>query len=759
MREKSVAKRDPDNILPLKLCAGSVGIAVLLVYLNSFHNAYHFDDFHTTTDNPAIRSLKNIPRFFSDATTFSVLSANQTYRPLVSASLALDYALGHGYMPLWFHVSTFVWFMVLLGCLYLLYEAMLRRTEKGDANPYLALMAMAWFGLHPAVAETVNYIIQRGDLYCTLGCVAALVLYERFPAQRRYGLYLLPYAAALLCKPPAAVFPLLLLFYIFLFHAPAGPGRWKRSVAAIIPALAVTGGLMWLQSAMTPKSFAPSILSAWDYRLTQPFVWLRYSAQLFLPLHLNVDSDLQPFKQVDWRVLLGFAFVAAVAIAIWLASRQRRYYPVAYGLIWFVLTQLPTSVYPLSEVENDHRMFFSFAGLVPAVVWAVWLLLGHLFSEERLRHMQPAIVACVVLVLCGYAWGTHLRNRVWQSEDSVWLDDVQKSPHNGRGLMIYGLTLMNKGAYSEALGYFTRALEFTPNYPTLEINIGVVNGAMGRGAEAERHFLRAISLAPGDDLGHAFYGRWLLQQERVAEAITEERAAVALNPQRPLQREVLLSALGQEGDSVALHQAAEETLAAVPGDATAENIVRGGVGPAGAAAEINRSMVQYRRGEYAEAIVSAQHALAIDPKSAAAYNNIGAAYAALGQWDEAIADVTKALQLDPSLQLAKNNLISFTASRHGRQAAPALSENDLINRSVSLNRAGKFTESIAAAQQALRLDQRSAESWNNIAAGYAALKRWDEAVEASQRAIALKPDFQLAKNNLAWAESQKAAAK
>jgi hypothetical protein len=32
---------------------------------------------------------------------------------------------------------------------------------------------------------------------------------------------------------------------------------------------------------------------------------------------------------------------------------------------------------------------------------------------------------------------------------------------------------------------------------------------------------------------------------------------------------------------------------------------------------------------------------------------------------------------------------------------------------------------------------------------------WDDAIRAAREAIRLKPDFQLAKNNLAWAESEK----
>ncbi len=67
---------------------------------------------------------------------------------------------------------------------------------------------------------------------------------------------------------------------------------------------------------------------------------------------------------------------------------------------------------------------------------------------------------------------------MWHTPESLWLDDVEKSPPNGRGLMNYGLTQMAVGRYPRALDYFTRALEYTPNYPTLEINLGIVNGAM-----------------------------------------------------------------------------------------------------------------------------------------------------------------------------------------------------------------------------------------------------------------------------------------
>ena len=82
-------------------------VAIFAAYTNHFHNSFHFDDAHTVVNNVYVRNLHNVPRFFTDATTFSSLPANQTWRPIVSLSLAIDYKLGHGLNPLWCHISTF----------------------------------------------------------------------------------------------------------------------------------------------------------------------------------------------------------------------------------------------------------------------------------------------------------------------------------------------------------------------------------------------------------------------------------------------------------------------------------------------------------------------------------------------------------------------------------------------------------------------------------------------------------------------------
>src|SRR5580704_3325972 len=112
----------------LVLCGG-LALAVLIAYANHFQNDFHFDDFHTVTNNPYIRDLHYIPRFFVDPMLFSTLADHATWRPIVSASLAIDYRLGRmaaagretiNRFP--FHLSTFLWYIVQLILMFFLFR-------------------------------------------------------------------------------------------------------------------------------------------------------------------------------------------------------------------------------------------------------------------------------------------------------------------------------------------------------------------------------------------------------------------------------------------------------------------------------------------------------------------------------------------------------------------------------------------------------------------------------------------------------------
>ncbi len=635
---------------------------VTLTYANHFRNSFHFDDTYAIVRNPYIRDLHNAALFFKDARTNDTIPANQSYRPLLLVSFAVDYWLAHGLNPPWFHVSTFFWYLVQLALMFFLFRKIFDAARPDPRNVWAALFATALYGLHPAMAETINYIFQRADLYSTLAVLAGLAMYIFVPGQRRYGFYLLPVIAGLLAKQTTAVFPMLLFAWVWLFEEE----DFFAAVVRCLPAFTVTGALAYFVLKMNAATFVGGAESAYNYRISQPAVLLSYFRRFFLPVDLSADTDRRPYTSLlDIHAICGILFVLLSCAAILWCRRRRETRPIAFGLFWFLVACVPTSWIALAEVENDHRLFFPFVGLAMGVCWAgaLWLY-SHPAPRAAFAGVGALLLGCA-------AWGAHQRNIVWHTDESLWLDVTRKSPTNGRGLMNYGLSQMVQGRYAVALDFFSRALVFNPNYPALEINLGIVNGALHKDAEAERHFLRSIKLDPASVESKMFYARWLHETGREAEAISNLSLAIELKPDFIEAHYLLMAIYAKLGDREDLSAAAAATLAVFPSDSVARGWLAkaptmtrapvqatgpGVTGAATAESYLNQSLALYQGGRYVLCIDAAREALKLRPDYADAWNNIMAAYNCMSDWDQAIAAGEMAVSLDPSNQLARNNL-------------------------------------------------------------------------------------------------------
>lgn len=613
---------------------------VVLAYSNHFQNGFQFDDAHTIVNNAFVQKLGNIPKFFEDGATFSSLPSNQSYRPLVSSLLAISYALAGGLKPFWFHSLIFALFLsqvLLLG--YVLVHV-LDKLSPSPANRWIGLMAACWYGLHPANADTVNYIIACSDVISTAGIIASFAVYFAFPRLRRYLIYVLPAAIAVLAKPPAAIFPVLFAVYRLLVHEPRTEGvtRAKRAIGYLIeiaPAFLACGAALSLVQHMTPSHWAAGAGNGWRYLITQPYAALLYFQTFLWPSGLSADYDLAPFATIgDPRFLTGLGFAMLFTGSAIAASICKRTRVIGFGLLWYVVGLLPTSLLPMAEVMNDHRTFLPYIGLIIAAAG-----IASLIIKERKSYLRPITVAgsfAIILFLCGNAYATNQRNKVWLDNESLWQDVVAKSPGNSRGLMNYGNVLMKKGDYADALGYFRRAQVIAPRYSTLFINIAIAEAANGQSAQAERDFRKALSLAPESPDSHTYYAAWLLKHSRPVEALHLTEQAVELAPADIMARDLLLKA-----------------------KATANR-------PATAAFYLDQSLEYYQAERFEDSIASCRTALSLQANYAEAWNNIGAAYNRLGYYQQASEACEKALRLKPGYELAANNL------RFARERLPVM---------------------------------------------------------------------------------------
>jgi len=470
-----------------------------------------------------------------------------------------------------------------------------------------ALFAATLFCVHTANTETMNLISARSELLSTIGLLGSFVLYQRSAFARRTLLYLVPLAIGALAKAPLVVFAPLLFIYAMLFEEQ--PPR--RALRTALPPLILGIALLVFLNRMNAPEWTSGGGPAWPYLITQPFIWLHYFRLFFLPIGLTADTDMGSFAHwYDTRAVAGYAFVV---LLVWWAWRARP--AVKFGIAWFVIALLPTSIFPLAEVANEHRIFFAYIGLVLAFAA---LLPPRLFE------------AVAVVVLLVHAFGTHQRNEVWKNEETLWADVVAKSPGNGRAWMNYGLTRMAKGEYAAAKSDFEHAATLTPNYSILEINRGIIEGELGNPAEAERHFRRALELK-ADPHAHFFFARWLVRQGRAPEAMAHVGEAVRQSPGYVEARDLsarLDVALG----------------------------IRNGQRWPDYASAFQAGLLANRNRDWLAAAEANRDALRHDLRSADAHLNLGWALAQLGFRDLAAREYQQTLALRPNDERATNNL-------------------------------------------------------------------------------------------------------
>lgn len=667
---------DTRNIL---ITAVALLLILIGVYSNHFNNTFHFDDSHTVVDNLAIRNLQNMPQYYADPSMFSSDPSHYGMRPVVTTTLAIDYWLAGGLDPFYFQLSTFIWHIFLCGLLFFIYRKLLKSAGSSWAG-YISIVAVGWFAIHTANAETLNYIISRSDVLSTFFILLSFLIFVQWPRLRIYYLYIIPAVIGVLCKETVPVLLIVLFFYILLFEKKISLvqilklSNLKIALRVFINLLPLTVAVLLVQLYTLSKvTDIPGITNPWLYYvLTQSYVWLHYSISFFLPVNLSADTDWKVITNLfDERIILGLAFVMALVIAIFKTSSKETTRPISLGLIWFCASLLPTSLAPFAEVTNDHRMYFAFTGLSLAVTY--YLALKFKVVKRSLPQWLATygLIAVIAIVFALNAFGVYKRNKVWHSEESLWYDVTIKSPNNGRGLMNYGLTQMSKGAYDTAEQYFNNALKFLPNYSSLYINLGVVNASKGLHEKAEQYFNQAIQLAPLAFDGYTFYSRYLFERGRYAQAVEKGEKALSINPRSQMTLVVLLQAYNAMGRWEKSAAIAQKILALLPKDEMAKSYLNAAsrkeiivkpiglpttVQPETPEAYLNQSLAFYNAGEYHKCIGAAGQALRLRADYADAYSNIGAAYNKLGEWHKGIAACEKALAIDPAHRLAKGNL-------------------------------------------------------------------------------------------------------
>ncbi len=511
----------------------------LVLYVGALKNPFHFDDLHSIRYNPHIRSLENIPSFFTDLHTFSSERAGTMFRPLLLCSYALNYAL-HGHDVVGYRLFNLVLHIL---CAWLIWQ-WVRDLGGGGA---MAALAGGLFLLHPLQAEPINYISSRSDILVTFLLLAAVLCFSTAQGVWRWG-FLALFAAGLLVKSVAIVLPG--LCFLSLRGAWAN-GSWRVYTGRFAAMSALALGYLGL---IVANSFLTSSLAkaprAFDVNLwTQAKAYI-YSIWLFvLPVHLSVDHPFvaagSPWEaQVIWPVL----FLASLLVVC--LSMYRHWLGV--GGLFFAIALLPYALIPLNIMVSERRLYLAGVGFALVVAWALAQFL------RRCRRVAMALGAVVLVVFVTLVWE---RNDIWSSDVRLWEDAVSKGEAQPRARVNLALAYRRESRWDEAREQLRRTLEIDADFADAWVELGNIEHQFGALPAAEHAYSRAVASRPSLAGGHYNLGNIYLAKGDRTRAVASYLKALALNPNFAMAHNNVgqaYEALGKEREALVQYRTALE---------------------------------------------------------------------------------------------------------------------------------------------------------------------------------------------------------
>jgi protein O-mannosyl-transferase len=528
-------------------------VLVLGSYSNSFNAGFQYDDFHQLVKNANIRTLGNIPGFFTNASIGSYFAGSKGYRPLTTASFAVNYALS-GYDVRAYHAVNLLLHFINALLVFLIVAAVLK--SAGRENQYgIALVASLIFAVHPIQTNAVTYISGRAVLLASVFTLTAFYCFMRYrsAADARTAFLwaaasVFSFIAGLMSKEMAASFIGIVLAYDAIFTLPKRRGIAGRAKAALayLPHAAGLGGYLFIRRAL--MEFATVSDASPDravYLMSEAKVFLIYLRLLVLPMNQNADYALSYTVKADWLVVLSAVVVVAAVVLLY---RLRTKTPAAafFGF-WFLLALAPeSSLFPILDTAEEYRLYLPSVGFIAMLV----VLGAVLLNSPGARRSFAAFLIVVFGLL------TFHRNAVWATEYSLWSDVAKKSPYSARAHSYLGRALLLEKRYLKAVEELRACLRLDPSYPQaygVYNNIGLCLMGAGMNAEALEQFKVAVKLYPYFTEGYANMGTALNDMGRYGEAVEAFRKALSIDPGFVYASNELATAylkLGRDDDAV-----------------------------------------------------------------------------------------------------------------------------------------------------------------------------------------------------------------
>ena len=651
------------------------------------------------------------------------------YRPIYTLVRSIDYRL-YGASPIGYHATSLLFYLLAVGCAYLILLKLLPSTLAAFAGALL-------FAVHPIHVEAVAWIMAGG--YSISGALALLsfALY----LSRRTWASTLAFAAAALANPPATVMPALVWGHVWLFHAKEAGERRRRWVNLAMMS-AAAAGVAYLNFVVFPQRYSgtsfDSAVAARSW-LANLFSYLRL---MVVPLDLHSPYWGYVEKLSDPRFIAGAAGLLLIGAGILVLRKRSRL--ASFGLFWFLVGILPTlTVWKKAEGMADRYVFIASFGLILA---ATALLSARSDArpptnrfQARARKALAAMVVVFVVFFAAIAWQ---RIRAWHETETLFTDTLRKDPANifaARTLGRYYSVIVS--APERAVPYLEKSMQLTKERigrvtkPSLvhfeHCNLAELRNTLGIVSRESGQYEKAIAL---HESAIAEISNTELDGSRTADYYFQ--MGLAYDKMADLRKKA--------GDEPGFVAAIEKALSCYQ-----QSIGRL---PILSNSYLNAGFALFRLGRLPQAESALKKALTLTPNNLEVIGLLANVYMQTGEQAKAGALLDEAIQKAGRRQgngPLMSELQRLKAKLAEQPVTPEVHSLDAGTSFVSLLSQHNYEEALRVALS-LQKEQGSPDPLllNNLGLCYYKLARYPEAERAYLEAIKLRPDYGMALRNL-----------